>query len=961
MTESNDNSVTASRFDRALLTLVDALIAALILVLPFLLGGRQAWGHWFLITAALALGGAWSVYAALSGQRYRLLWMELFLVAGLAIAWIQVQPQPADQLATYSSEYERLLPAWQETQQAGTTAAAALNETQSDTAAESTPNTVGWQTLSLTPAETKYAWWVFLAYSIILVVVFQRLRHAEDCYRLLKLVGLAGVAMTAFGLLQWGSSNGRFFWFYKHPFTDTTIHLKGAFTNRNHFAQFLTLCVGPLMWWLFRDIRQFLARDPNAKAATALQKSSTTSREQKRSGRKRSGGGRGNITFQQPGLQVPAGLSILLTAAGLVLLVVGILSSFSRGGMLACAAALLIALVGLWRGFKPGGAMAAVLLGGGLAGFGLLALTDQDQLQLKLDQLLSAEADQIDTGGNRRAVWNADAKVIRRFPLFGTGVGSHREVYTLYMDNYADFALAEMTHAESSFVHAALETGLVGVGCLILGLVVLLLRLVVGIFRTGDDGARTCVVAVLASAAAACLHAVVDFIWYVPGIVVVSLVLAAVGLKAAGRSRSSVEGGGLPFPRIAWAGVGGLCVLGLVQIQPQLLNRITAEREWHAALLLREPVRLDGPHQELSAGDALMVDEEEASLSPEEEARYEAERDAEFERAKIRYIAQRIEHLHRSLQAVPTQHRIRLALASDLIQMFNLLQMKSENPFPLKMLCDTVRSAQFDSTAEMNDWLQRTCGQRIQLIHQADALLRESLSHCPVQGHAYITLLETNFLNDPDDHQHQQLVDQAMLVRGHDPRIQLVAGYEAILRQDPERGLKLWNSVFHSNQRFRQNIVRLAAPSRPAEFFLHHFQPSAIELQDVLVIYEKLQRARDVAVLLRALCGSIPEAVQDIDDEDQHRDLLLAGYDYARRLEDLPLSTTFLEQAIQEFPFDFKPRYLLGMTLIELERPEEALELLQWCYDHDPSHIYVPKLIHQARRQILKRERLTQL
>lgn len=944
MTSSSENPVSPTAIERVLLHVVDALIAALILVLPFLLGGRQAWGHWFLITTSLSLGVAWAAYAVASKRRYTILWMEIFLAAGLGIAWFQVQPQTSDQLTAFSAEYERLLPAWSATQQPLDAASSA------------------WNTISLTPAETRYSWWVFLAYAIVLVVVFQRLRQPEDCHRLLKLIGLSGVAMTVFGLLQWGSSNGKFFWFYRHPFTDTTIHLKGAFTNRNHFAQFLTLAVGPLLWWLFRDIQRFLDRDlPTTSDTPFVRRPKKKVRRSSTAKTRRSAGTTDRVTFQQPGMRMPPALAMLLTAAGLVLVVVGVMSSFSRGGMIACGTALAVALIGLWRGFKPGGAMAAVVLGGGAACLGLLALTDQDQLQLKLDQLLSAEADQMDTGGNRRAVWNADAKVIRQFPLLGTGVGSHRDVYTLYMDNYADFSLAEMTHAESSFVHAALETGLVGAGCLVIALLVLLLRLLAGIFRASSDSGRACAVVVLASGLAAILHAIVDFIWYVPAIVVVSLVLAAIGLRSAGPRFGTDQDRGLWFPRIGWAGLGGLCLLGLLNIQPQLWNRITAEREWHAALLLKEPLRQVEPQQQLAAGDALLVDEDPPARTPAEQAQYDAALDAEFEKAKIRYMAQRIDHLHRSLLAEPSQHRVRLALASDLIQMFNLLQMKSDNPFPLKMLCDTVRSADFASQDAMNEWLQRTCGQRIRLVHTADRLLRQSLADCPVQGHAYMTLLETNFLNDPQDAQHQPLVDQAILVRGHDPRIQLVAGYEAILRQDPATGLKLWNSVFHSNQRFRQNIVQLAAPSRPAEFFLQHFQPSALELQDVLLVYENLKRPRDVTVLLQALCAAIPEESQELDEEDQRRDLLLAGYDYARRLEDLELATTFLATAIQDFPFDFKPRYLMGMTLIELERPEEALTWLQWCYDHDPSHIYVPRLIHQARRQILKREKLTQL
>ena len=131
------------RFARTILIAVDVLIAALIFVLPFIMGGREAWGHWFLISASLALGIAWCVYATVSGARYRISWLEGFILAGLAIAWFQIQPQSADVMQQLSAEYERLLPSWAATQ--------------------TTEEVSAWSTPSFTPIETQHAWWVFAA------------------------------------------------------------------------------------------------------------------------------------------------------------------------------------------------------------------------------------------------------------------------------------------------------------------------------------------------------------------------------------------------------------------------------------------------------------------------------------------------------------------------------------------------------------------------------------------------------------------------------------------------------------------------------------------------------------------------------------------------------------------------------------------------------------------------------
>ena len=48
-----------------LLNLTDLLIGLLLLLLPFVMGGREAWGHWLLISLSFLLGTVWYLHRVL--------------------------------------------------------------------------------------------------------------------------------------------------------------------------------------------------------------------------------------------------------------------------------------------------------------------------------------------------------------------------------------------------------------------------------------------------------------------------------------------------------------------------------------------------------------------------------------------------------------------------------------------------------------------------------------------------------------------------------------------------------------------------------------------------------------------------------------------------------------------------------------------------------------------------------
>ena len=140
-----------------------------------------------------------------------------------------------------------------------------------------------------------------------------------DIERILLVVAIATGLMAALGVVQYLTSNGNYLWFYEFAFNDTRSIVKGTFSNRNHYASFLAIGAGSLVWWTFK---------PNP----TKQDSNTSSQESSRSsGRRRRPLG----TQIASGIPAEHRLAIGLVALGVTTFAA--LLSLSRGGTMSLA------------------------------------------------------------------------------------------------------------------------------------------------------------------------------------------------------------------------------------------------------------------------------------------------------------------------------------------------------------------------------------------------------------------------------------------------------------------------------------------------------------------------------------------------------------------------------------------------------------------------------------------------
>jgi O-antigen ligase len=465
-----------NRLELFLLRIVDCGLIGIICIAPFFFGGRHDVGRLVLVSLIAVTAVAWFLrQATLGAATWPRSRAYAIVVLAAAMLVLQIVPLPAQWMGRLSPHLDQLLPLW-------------------SSSAGDGPQFGAWRTLSVIPHETTKSLAMLLSYSLLLTVVAGRLESVADVRRMLGWIGLAAVAMAVFGVLQYFTSDGRYFWFFSHPHRSASEQMSGAFLNRNHFAHFLILGVGPLVAWLLH--------------VAAPSKSGATSQQSHRAAAQR--------------------LAAWAIAAALTLVVLTSLGSRSRGGAIVLLIAVAV-LLGIY--FCRGIVDSRFLYGlGGLAVIvcAVMSWNGYDKVVDRLDDLTEGSIEELDPSGIRRAVWAANMASFTSFPIVGTGAGSHREICPAYLSESFN---KEYTHAENGYLQIATENGAVGT-VLLLALMGTIAWWCLKCLQGGQAAADVYWFgAAAAGLAASAAHAVVDFAWYIPSCMSVTVVLAGCMLR----------------------------------------------------------------------------------------------------------------------------------------------------------------------------------------------------------------------------------------------------------------------------------------------------------------------------------------------------------------------------------------------------------------------------------------------
>jgi O-antigen ligase len=341
----------------------------------------------------------------------------------------------------------------------------------------------GWHPISVSPPDTLRGLAFLAAFSLLYVAVLRELTENPWRRRLLRTVAGAGLGITVVAFVQAASPQPRLIYGLWHPRWDWAVF--GPYVNNSHFAGYLLMATPLAIGFAMESL------------------ASLRSCWQRRR--------RGFLALGDA-----EGVAAIRRTAIVMALVAAILASRSRGAVGAFfSTALLLPLAARHKGRAALSMAGLVAIGTAWVGLGGFFTA------------LRARGIQ----GSRIDLWLDMLPMLRRFPLFGTGLNAFSTAYPWYQ-TYAKVGPDWVGEAHNEYLQALLDTGLIG-AALFAFLIARTLRNALARARNGalDLG-------VLGALLALALHNLVDFNWQIPANAATWVALAAVASREHSRDNA---------------------------------------------------------------------------------------------------------------------------------------------------------------------------------------------------------------------------------------------------------------------------------------------------------------------------------------------------------------------------------------------------------------------------------------
>ncbi len=924
---------------------IEVCLGLALFVPPFIFGARQAYGQLALAVFVLSAFVFWIVGKIIRWQvsvpltRPEVL-LPLAAIGLTVVTWISL---PCTLIQTISPGVARLLPEWNRENPKSEARNAKNHEprmehgfnTDSDPCSIRVPSVAassdlgfvsdflrkkfrisnlpvlaGWHSFSLTPGLSRDATLLFLLYALLFWITLDTVRHRESVHRLLRTLFAAGVGVAVLGLLHYLFWNGKFYWLWDIWWVDPERQVRAPFTNRNHFAGFLALTLGPGVAVLTTLIR-------DGKATHYL------------------------ITDRPKFSRRTHELKIFLTAGGLALILAGIGLSQSRGGMIVGLMVAIACIAGsMQAGLNriTGMAAASVIL---LTSLGLVATFGRQDPFQRTAQMLEGNQTLDDISNARLQLWKADLHAVSDFPLLGSGPGSHQYVYPLYLEKAHHFTF---THAENCYVQILVECGLAGVALLLAGIFFLTRwswRGLQGQEREASRFGSELAVAVSVSLLAALIHAVLDFVWYVPAYAATVAVLAGMSRSLARRKeiaalydRAQESGPIAKEERRSRNEDRGLRIEDqrspTIEASPSNSRPLSPILHPRSSILLVLRVLFGGGLVAASLALAWVVGSRFLEAVPTEyawntyyhllPAANDDPPSKNFEslEERVRWLSEACEH-----GSTDPEHYYRLGLAH--LELFYQHQKKADKPAGLSEARRTLQQRHFENPAAARAWLEARYGSDLPILEKAHAALATSLNCCPLLGTSYLHLAKLSFLDFTLEASHERYCRQAPLVRPFDADVHLQVGLEAWLAGDRDQARRSWQRACDLERPCEFRLLPLLASQVPAQQVME-LLPLDFEGSKWLALKEtELGRTQDSALAVE----KAQQAVEKDAVQAKNPEFWIALHELYQQAERQDQAERCLRKALRLAPDRLGLHLLLIRWLIDQRQWRAALEQAQ--------------------------------
>jgi O-antigen ligase len=457
----------AERLDRAM----EWLLVALLVFMPLAFGAVEAWSEEVVLLLAAALSVCFCARMIVAPDRaLTRTWAYVPVAAFVAVTILQLIPLPLGLLRLVSPNTAAQKMELLNDLSGGDTVRAALE-------------------ISFYRHATKHDLRLVLAAAAVFIVVLNGLRRPEQILRLLRAIVIVGAAVALLALAQNVAGNGKLYWCVVSPHGSAR---SGPFVNHSHYAQFMNLSLGAVLALALVHVHRAFAGRRVTPAAVAEY------------------------------LGCPEGKLLWSLGILVVVAMATIFASLSRGGVvsLMIAGAFTVLVVTSRRSLRGSGWAIALLA---LGAFICVLYIGFDAVYDRLSTLRELHQAQ----GGRWQIVKDVAVAWTRFPVLGTGLGTHEVVYPMF-DRSTIATLA--SHAENEYAQAAEETGILGLAALV--------ALSVFVWRSYARTVRTMQLPIHAAAyglgfglLAILVHSLSDFGQHVPANAFLSVIFCALLLR----------------------------------------------------------------------------------------------------------------------------------------------------------------------------------------------------------------------------------------------------------------------------------------------------------------------------------------------------------------------------------------------------------------------------------------------